>query len=166
MSELAELLSVDDKRALEFFAQRLSDVSGPQVDRMQLIYNASVLAHYAQVSTSAEAEFPAPATLSAVFDHFVTDTTLLSDRSMMETAGAQCLVLSGFFQDQMRRRHNIDWYARLGAGFFIRSAYFEPSQAKAKLLYKISKNFEPWRQRHALLSRELRDTPYLLKPPS
>ena len=50
---------------------------------------------------------PAPGSLGAVFDHFVADTTLLDDRLMMETAGAQCLLLAGFFEDQMRRRHNL-----------------------------------------------------------
>jgi hypothetical protein len=30
----------------------------------------------------------------------------------------------------------------------------------------LARNFEPWRQRHARLSRELRDQPYLLAPPS
>ena len=40
----------------------------------------------------------------------------------METAGAQCLLLTGFFEDQMRGRHNIRWYAELGAGFFVRAA--------------------------------------------
>ena len=87
----------------------------------ELLYNASVLAHYAQVSTQAEFELSAPANLSAVFDHFVFDTTLLHDGLMMETAGAQCLVLAGFFEDQMRRRHNIRWYAELGARFFSRA---------------------------------------------
>ena len=29
----------------------------------------------------------------------------------------------------------------------------------------IARRFEPWRQRHARLSRELRDQPYVLIPP-
>ena len=108
---------------------------------------------------------PAPKNLSAVFDHFVADPTLLDDRLMMETAGAQCLLLAGFFEDQMRRRHNIRWYAELGASFFRRAALHEPSLHKARLLDAIARRFEPWRRRHARLSRELRDQPYLLTPP-
>ena len=34
---------------------------------------------------------------------------------LIEAAGAQCLLLAGFFEDQMRRRYNIRWYAELGA---------------------------------------------------
>jgi hypothetical protein len=162
MGPLQELLAIDHRQALEFFVQRLQDVSEPTVDQQELLYNASLLAHYAQVSTQANVDLPAPATLSDVFDHFVSDTTLLHDSLMMETAGAQCLLLAGFFEDQMRRRHNIRWYAKLGASFFSRAALHERSPHKARLLDAIARRFEPWRRRHAQLSRELRDQPYLL----
>jgi hypothetical protein len=107
MGPLGELLATDHQQTLEFFIFGLRDVSESTVDREELLYNASVLAHYAQVSTQAGVEWPAPANLSEVFDHFVSDTTLLRDSLMMEVAGAQCLLLAGFFEDQMRRRHNI-----------------------------------------------------------
>jgi hypothetical protein len=165
MGPLRELLATDQRQALEFFFTALRDVSDPTVDPHELLYNASVLAHYVQVSTHADADWPAPANLSAVFDHFVRDTSLLQDGQMMETAGAQCLLLAGFFEDQMRRRHNIRWYAELGASFYGRAAMREPSPAKARLLDAIGKRFETWRLCHARLSRELRDQPYLVVPP-
>src|SRR5439155_18375869 len=127
------------------------DIAGSSVDREELLYNASVLAHYALIATEAEVEMPAPATLGEVFDHFVFDTTLLNDSLMMETAGAQCLVLAGFFEDQMRQRHNIRWYAALGASFYNRAALQEPSPHKARLLDTIARRFEPWRRRYARL---------------
>ena len=165
MGPLRELLATDHRQVLEFFLQRLRDVTTPDVDPHELLYNASVLAHYAQVSTHAEFDLAAPATLSAVFDHFVLDTTLAQDALMMETAGAQCLVLAGFFEEQSRRRHNIRWYAELGATFFSRAAARESAPRKAQLLARIAVNFEIWRQRHARLSRDLRDQPLLLTPP-
>ena len=163
---LRELLAIDHRQALEFFVLRLQDVTEPTVDRQELLYNASLLAHYAHVSTHPDVDVPAPANLSAVFDHFVADTTLRHDTLMMETAGAQCLLLAGFFEDQMRPRHNIRWYAQLGASFFSRAALHEPSPHKARLLDALARRFELWRQRHAQLSRELRDQPYLLSPPT
>src|SRR6185295_14316245 len=169
MDPLRELLATDHRQALEFFFLGLRDVSEPTVDRGELLYNASLLAHYAQVSTQARAAWPAPANLGVVFDHFVSDTTLRHDGLMMETAGAQCLLLAGFFEDQMRRRHSIRWYAELGASFFRRAAVQEQSPNKARLLDSIARRFEPWRQRHARLSRELRDQPYALptaRPPT
>ena len=165
MGPLGELLAIDHRQALEFFALRLQDVSEPTVDREELLYNASVLAHYAQVSTEAAVELSAPPNLTTVFDHFVFDTSLLDDALMMETAGAQCLVLAGFFEDQMRRRHNIRWYAELGASFFSRAAVRQHSPHKARLLDTIARRFELWRRRHARLGRDLRDQPYLLTPP-
>ena len=164
MGSLRELLATDHRQALEFFFQRLKDVSEPNVDQDELLYNASVLAHYAQVSTQAEFELPAPANLSVFFDHFVFDSRL-HEGPMLETAGAQCLVLAGFFEDQMSRRHNIRWYAEIGATFLSRAAVREPSPHKAQMLDAIARRFEAWRQRHARLSRDLRDQPFLLIPP-
>jgi hypothetical protein len=166
MGPLRELLATDHRQALEFFFQRLKDVSEPSVDPQELLYNASVLAHYAQVSTLATVALAAPANLGAIFDHFVVDSTMRDDGLMMETAGAQCLVLAGFFEDQMRRRHNIRWYATLGASFFRRAAEREPARHKAELLDTIARRFEAWRQRQARLSRDLRDEPFLVMPPT
>jgi hypothetical protein len=74
-------------------------------------------------------------------------------------------VLAGFFEEQMRGRHNIRWYAELGATFFSRAAMQERSSSKARLLDSIARRFETWRQRYARLSRDLRDQPFLLVPP-
>jgi hypothetical protein len=165
MGPFAELIAIDHRQTLEFFAVRLQDISEPDVDREELLYNASVLAHYAQTSTCAATDLGTPANLSEVFDHFVFDSTLIHDALMMETAGAQCLLLAGFFEDQMSGRHNIRWYAELGAGFFSRAASGEASPHKARLLTALAHGFEPWRRRHARVSRELRDLPYLLTVP-
>ena len=85
MGSLRELLAIDHRQALEFFVVHLQDISEPTVNREELIYNASVLAHYAQVSTYPGTDVPTPANLSAVFDHFVADTTVRRDAAMMES---------------------------------------------------------------------------------
>jgi len=165
MDPLRELVATSHQHTLEFFVLGLQDLCEPTVDRQELLYNASVLAHYAQVSTYADVDLPVPATLGVVCDHFVLDTTLQRDGVLLETAGAQCLLLAGFFEDQMRRRHNIRWYAELGAGFFSRAAAQEAMPGKARLLATIGRRFEPWRQCHARLSRALRDQPYVINYP-
>jgi hypothetical protein len=159
---LKELLAVNDRQALDFFVVGLRDAATGAVDGRELLYNASVLAHYAQVSTAAGADVPAPANLSFVFDNFVCDAAVAGDPAMMEIAGAQCLLLAGFFGDQMRGRFNLRWYASLGAAFFHRAAEGERSQPKAELLDALARRFEPWRQTHERLGRDLRDRPYLL----
>lgn len=163
MGSLGELLAAGQQQTLEFFFVRLKEVSEPTVDRQELLYNASVLAHYAQVSTYSATNLATPVTLGEVFDHFVCDTSLRNDGAMMEAAGAQCLLLAGFFQDQMCRGHDIRWYASLGARFFSQAAALEALPLKAGLLTGIAAGFEPWRQRLARLRRELHDQPYLLK---
>lgn len=166
MGPLRDLLGVDHRRTLEFFVTGLIDVSESDVDRQELLYNASVLAHYAQVSTVTATEFPTPATLGAVFDHFVIGDAPPRDPGMLEVAGTHCLLMGGFFEDQMRHRYNVGWYASLGAQFFARAAALESGPKKAHLLGTMSQHFEPWRQRHARLSRELRDVPWLLSLPT
>ena len=169
MEHLRELLAVDGRQALAFFVLGLQDVCEPGVDREELLYNASVLAHFAQTSTLAADELPTPVNLSDVFDHFVLDTTLMHDGLMMETAGAQCLLLAGFFERQMRQRHNIRWYVEVGASCFSRAAAQEKSSRKARLLETLARRFEAWRQRYERLGSELRDRRYLmtqLQPPT
>lgn len=163
---LRELLATDQRRALDFFFVHLRDVCEPSVAGDELLYNASVLAHYAQSSTASTEGVPMLPGLSTLFDQFVMDATAHEDAEMMETAAAQCLVLAGFFEHQMRRRHAIGWYAQLGAAFFSRAAARQESAHRARLLRTLARHFEPWRRRHARLSRELRDMPYLLPPPA
>lgn len=160
---LDALLAVDHRGTLEFFVVGLRDAAEGTPDRQELLYNASVLAHYAQTSTASDTDFPAPVNLGFVFDQFVCGVRQAGDSGMLETAGAQCLLLTGFFADQMRGRFNVSWYATLGAGFFLRAAAQESSLPKARLLGAVARHFEPWRQTHERLGRELRDRPYLLR---
>jgi hypothetical protein len=162
MDDLRTLLATDHRRTLEFFFVHLQDVTDASVDRGELLYNASVLAHYAQVSTCATSDLPTPSTLARIFDQYVLDQTLADDPEMMENAGAQCLLLAGFFADQMRGRHNVKWYASLGAGFYQRAAERSRAPKNAQVMAAMSQHFEPWCERHTRLSRELRDQPYLL----
>src|SRR4029453_2181849 len=127
-----------------------------------LLYNASVLAHYAQVSTHAHGDMPTPATLAPAFDQFVVDDTLREDSSMLGTAATQCLLLAGFFESQMRRRHNIRWYTDLGSGFFRRAAQLARERRRAEPLDTLGPHFEPWPRRYARLSQELQVQRYVI----
>jgi len=160
-----ELFAAGERQTLEFFFGRLKAVSGPDVDHQELLYNASVLAHHARVSTHSTTDLTTPASLVEVFDYFVLDGSMREDGEIMEAAGAQCLLLTGFFAEQLRRRHNIGWYAHLGVGFFNRAASLERSPQKVRLLTAIAAGFESWRQRYARLSRDLREQQYLLMNP-
>ena len=160
-----DLLAAGEQQTLEFFVERLQAVSEPTVDHQELLYNASVLAHHARVSTHTPIDLTTPGTLGEVFDYFVFDRSLRDDGAMMEAAGAHCLLLTGFFGDQLRRRHNLRWYAHLGEGFYRRATSLERSPQRVRVLAAMAAGFEPWRQRLARLSRELREQQYLLRRP-
>lgn len=162
MDPFSDLFATSHRQALEFFFLGLREVSEPDVDGRELLYTASVLAHYAQVSTQSAYEMPAPATLAAVFDQFILDDSMRQDSALLETAATQCLLLAGFFESQMRRRHNIRWYAEVGSGFFRRAAAFSREQKRAQLLDTVGRHFEPWRARCSRLSRELSVQPYVI----
>src|SRR4051812_49924006 len=94
---LEELLGVNHRGALEFFFAGLRDAAEGTVDRQELLYNASVLAHYAQVSTVSDTDVPAPATLEFVFDHFVCGGGPAGGSARMEVAGGRGAPAAAFF---------------------------------------------------------------------
>ncbi|MEZ5320295.1 MAG: hypothetical protein R2752_23030 [Vicinamibacterales bacterium] len=159
-----QLLGVDHRQALQFFFEKLRDVSGPdQAPQAELLYNASILAHFATTSRHAFTTFPAaPVGLDEVLDVFVLDRSEHADPDILEAAASICLVLTGFFADQQRHRHNVDWFASLGAGFYDRAAHHGRDVARIRMMEAMADHFDYWRGRQRRLARELRDEPRLL----
>src|SRR4051812_38851772 len=103
MRPLDRLLSSDPRETLQFFFSGLRDVtSGEPIDEGEVLYNASVLAHFASTSTHTTGSLPTPTSLSDVFDRFIIDTSWRDDPELLELAAGQCLLLTGFFADQLR----------------------------------------------------------------
>jgi len=102
------LLAVSEAQVLRFCFERLRDVSGDNdAAQGELLYNAGMLAHFATTSTTSADVFPATsASLSTVFDLFVLDRSHHTDPELAEAAAAQRLLLTGFFQDQLRQRQH------------------------------------------------------------
>ena len=100
-----EWLGVTNQQALRFFFEHLRDVAPAEPPAGELLYNASILAHFATTSTASTNTFPpSPTHLTFVFDVFVMDRSQHTDPDIMEAAGSQCLVLTGFFPDQQERQ--------------------------------------------------------------
>ena len=159
-------LAVSQGQALRFFFEHLRDVTEDSgAPHPELLYNASVLAHFATTSTSS-AEFPnAPASLGHVFDLFVLDRSQHVDPEIMEAAASQCLLLTGFFQDQQRRRHQVDWYASLGTAFYLRAAEQSGDRSRSKMMQTMARRFGFWRSQQHRLAHELHDLARLISPP-
>lgn len=163
MNPFTHLLAVDERQALQFFFSELRDLTeGEQVDQPALLYNASVLAHFACTSTSSSDRLPALRGLGDVFDRFLADMTLRQDTELMEWAAAHCLLFTGFFRDQMAERHNLAWYGQIGAGFYDLAATAAQEAARRRMMGRMAEEFDAWRRRYARLSRQLRDNPYLI----
>ena len=165
MSNVQPWLGVTNAQALRFFFERLRDVAGEQsAAENELLYNASVLAHFASTSIASTNDFPpSPAGLSTVFDVFVLDHSQHTDPDIMEAAGSQCLMLTGFFQDQLARRHNVEWYASLGARFYVSAAMLSRDAARVRLLRRMGSRFGYWRRQQQRLAKELRDEQFLFR---
>jgi hypothetical protein len=160
----SELLGVTNQQALQFFYERLVDVTDDSdPPRDELLYNASVLAHFATTSIASET-FPAcPASLSTVFDLYVLDREALAhDPGIVEAAASQCLLLTGFFQEQQRARHQIGWYTDLGSSFFARAARLSADARRGRLMAVMARRFTFWREQQRQLAVELRESPLLI----
>lgn len=157
-------LAVTSGQALRFFFERLQDVS--DADRPpagELLYNASLLAHFASTSTTSGEGFPpSPTNLRAIFELFVLDQSGHADPEIMEAAGSQCLLLTGFFRDQVAGRHNVRWYAALGAGFYDQAGRLTTDATRGRMMRAMSVHFDFWRHQQGRLARELRDAPRLI----
>ena len=156
-------LAVTNGQALRFFFEHLRDVTDDEgALEPELLYNASVLAHFATTSSACH-EFPAtPSSLSTVFDLFVLDRSQHADPEIMEAAAAQCLLLTGFFGAQLKGRYNLDWYATLGASFYDQAAHAGADRGRARMMHTMAVRFAFWRRQQARLAKELHDLPLLM----
>ncbi len=169
MGDLTELFAVDSKQALMFFFERLKDGVSLGATQAEALYVASILAHYAQTSRSDTTCMPPAANLYDVLDNFVLPGLTaqgfsgLQDPEILETAGSQTLLLVGFFRDQMKRKHNLEWYDEIGSGFFGRASDRLRHGKKANLLRQVAQHFPMWAISCNNMSRTLREERYLLK---
>ena len=86
--ELKDLLPVDSQITANFFITNLRDVAtGEKVEDLEILYVASVLATYAQVSRFSANGIPPLCNLSDVFDLFICRQDLIDDPEILEIAG-------------------------------------------------------------------------------
>ncbi|HVY91755.1 MAG TPA: hypothetical protein VHA14_03360 [Bryobacteraceae bacterium] len=159
-----ELVSVDSTAALKFFVENLQETAGAQKLREdETLYVASILAHYAQTSRADTLSIPSMANLAEVFDSFILHTPGLADSEILEIGGSQILLFAGFFRDQMRRRHNVEWYDHLGQSMYERASHYASDTKKRVLLDRISESFPFWTIRCRDVSRLCRENHFLLR---
>lgn len=175
-STFKEELAVDDGVALDFFRTNTIDVVTKRklskVRNDELVYFASVHAHYALTSRFDTAWLPTPGSLVDVYHRFGRPSSVVADSTILETAGAQTLLMAGLSAEQMKLPRNSKWFMRsmgwyddLGQAFYEKASEAERKQKKRDLLRRMSVSFTLWRSVGEDLWQSFRDNPYLLKLP-
>jgi len=166
---LSEMWLIDAPGTVEFFATSLGDVIEDQardtrslaVPRDEFLYVSGALAEFALVADHGAEHLPLAGTLRELHDLFVTDLSTWQDRELMEAAGVQALMLTGFFAGGMRQRHNLDTYVCWGRFFFDRAAS-GTSGPKRAVLGGMSRHFPVWRHHLERLHVQLWEDSHLL----
>lgn len=165
MDVLADLLPVDSIQTLKFFLFHLEDqVKKERVKGSELLYVASVLTHYAHTSCYDMSEtMPTPQTLSDVFDHFILHDSELQDGKLLAIAGAQVLLLVGFFRDQMEGRHTVRWYEEIGQSLYEGAARHSVERKNREFFGRMAQRLPFWTATCRNLSQTLQEERLLLK---
>ena len=173
--DFEDLYGVTEQRALNFWASHLQDVMGPrlwsEIAGSTGVYLASVLGHFClEPVDRAEALSPDYAPGENEFRHFA-DLTEIAELLMrqltapanplwMESAGAHILLYAGFFQDQHRHRHNINFFSSMGTECYHMAAVGK----RAAVMKLMADGFHQYLTHLAQLHRHLRETRYLIRP--
>lgn len=162
--DYGEFLHVTSTDTLNFFYANLKkQAKQEQVHNDETIYVASVLASFAQTSAYETFSLPTPLTLSQVFDNFILRNEGFADSELLELAGAQTLLLNGFFREQMRPRHNVSWYDACGKSFYIEAAAASVNHKRRAILIQMAEHFPLWAQITSNLHKSLQENRYLLR---
>lgn len=165
------LLRLNPGEVLKFFFLELSKTeSGRNLSHQETIHVASVLAHFAQVSTKAPASaLPPPESLSQIFYHLTLMDELsvatLKDPEIMRLGAVQSLFAVGFLSREARHPSELQWFISQGKAFYIRASVFSTSETDQRTYYQMSKNFVPWVRACRDIQQELRYMPFALDMP-
>jgi hypothetical protein len=169
-----ELYGVTEEGAINFWASNLHETIGSeewaQISDSTGVYLASVLGHFClQPVDRMEALSPDYSPGDSEFRQFA-DLTQIAELMMrqlssarnplwMESAGAHILLYAGFFQNQNKNRHNIEFYSGLG-----RECYLMAAVGKRERVMKLmAEGFDQYLFHLANLHRHLRESRYLIR---
>jgi hypothetical protein len=172
--EFEDLYGVTEERALNFWVSNLHEAIGnkqwSQIRDSTGVYLASVLGHFCLQSVDhAEAlspdyspndqEFRQFADLTQIAELMMQQLTTAKNPLWMESAGAHILLYAGFFQDQNKNRHNIEFYSHIG-----RECYLMAAVGKRERIMKLmAADFHQYLFHLANLHQHLRESRYLIR---
>jgi hypothetical protein len=172
--DFEDLYGVTEERALNFWSSHLQDAVGSkrwaQICSSTGVYLASVLGHFClQPVDRVEAlspdyspgdqEFRQFADLTQIAELMMRQLTSARNPLWMESAGAHILLYAGFFQNQNKGRHNIEFFSSLGRECYLMAAVGK----REKTMKLMAAGFHQYLMHLADLHRNLRESRYLIR---
>ena len=172
-----ELYGVTEERVLNFWASHLHEAIGTtrwsQIRDSTGVYLASVLGHFCLQSVDrmevlspdynpGDLEFRQFADLTEIAEMMMRQLTSAKNPLWMESAGAHILLYAGFFQNQNKDRHNIDFYSAMGRECYLMAAVGK----RARTMKLMATGFDQYLFHLANLHRHLWESRYLIRPES
>jgi hypothetical protein len=172
--DFEDLYAVTEERALNFWASHLQDAIGSkrwsQICDSTGVYLASVLGHFCLQSvdrmeilspdyTPNDLEFRQFADLTQIAELRMQQLTSAKNPLWMESAGAHILLYAGFFQNQNKHRHNIEFYSTIGRECYLMAAVGN----RANIMKLMAAGFNQYLSLLADLHRHLRESRYLIR---
>jgi hypothetical protein len=169
-----ELYGVTEERVLNFWASHLHEAIGTtrwsQIRDSTGVYLASVLGHFCLQSVDrmevlspeyspGDTEFRQFADLTQIAEMMMRQLTSAKNPLWMESAGAHILLYAGFFQNQNKDRHNIEFYSAMGRECYLMAAVGK----RARMMKLMATGFHQYLFHLAELQRHLRESRYLIR---
>ena len=169
-----ELYGVTEERVLNFWASHLHEAIGTtrwsQIRDSTGVYLASVLGHFCLQSVDrmealspdyspGDTEFRQFADLTQIAEMMMRQLTSAKNPLWMESAGAHILLYAGFFQNQNKDRHNIEFYSAMGRECYMMAAVGK----RARMMKLMATGFPQYLFHLAELQRHLRESRYLIR---
>jgi hypothetical protein len=169
-----DLYGVTEGQALNFWASNLHEsIGNEQWARMSDstgVYLASVLGHFCLQSVDRmeilspdyspnDQEFRQFADLTQIAELMMQQLTSAKNPLWMESAGAHILLYAGFFQNQNKNRHNIEFYSQMGRECYLMAAVGK----REKIMKLMAAGFHEYLFHLANLHQHLRESRYLIR---
>jgi hypothetical protein len=170
----AELYGVTEEGALNFWACNLQEAMGgerwSQICDSTGPYLASVLGHFCLQSVDRmevlspdyspnDTEFRQFADLTQIAEMMMQQLTSAKNPLWMESAGAHILLYAGFFQNQNKGRHNIEFFSMLGRECYLMAAVGK----REKMMKLMAAEFPQYLFHLADVHRHLLESRYLIR---
>jgi len=169
-----DLYGVTEEQVLNFWASNLHESIGNEqwsrISDSTGVYLASVLGHFClqpvdRMETLSpdyspnDQEFRQFADLTQIAELMMQQLTSAKNPLWMESAGAHILLYAGFFQNQNRNRHNIEFYSQMGRECYLMAAVGK----REKIMKLMAAGFHQYLFHLANLHQHLRENRYLIK---